>query len=64
MRKLGYLHRLAAHLMLLDGHPARITIAGNCKPACEGYDGAHESKHKAQQHQILQPTAVSLLQLF
>ena len=50
--------------MLLDGHPARITITGNCSPAYEGYDGAHESKHKAQQHQILQVTESLLLQSF
>ncbi len=62
MRTLGYLCCLAAYLIFLDGHPARITITGNCRPACEAYDGVHESKHKAQQHQILQAMRLILLQ--
>ena len=54
---------LAAYLMLLDGHPVRITITGDGRPAYEAPDGAHETKHKAQQHQILQVNIYFLLQL-
>lgn len=55
---------LAAYLMLLDGHPVQITFTGDGRPAYEAYDGAHETKHKAQQHQILQVIVFVLLHSF
>ncbi len=50
--------------MLLDGHPMRITITSDGRPAYEAYDGAHETKHEAQQYQILQVTEFLLLHSF
>lgn len=62
MQKLEDLRCWAADLRCLDGHAVWITGTGNSRPACEAYDGAHETKHKAQQHQILQITQFLLLQ--